>query len=46
MDNTPHNYFANDILVHNGVWDGTGGGGKNPRKPEPPTFVKTSSNPT
>lgn len=43
MDNTPHNYFANDILVHNGVWDGTGGGGKNPRKPEPPTYTTTSS---
>jgi len=42
MESTPHNYFANNILVHNGVWDGSGGGGKNPSKPDVPkdTFSK------
>jgi len=37
MKDTPHNYFANNILVHNGVWDGTDGGGKLTKNPEPPT---------
>tara|TARA_R100001463_G_scaffold54108_1_gene105121 strand:+ start:284 stop:427 length:144 start_codon:yes stop_codon:yes gene_type:complete len=36
MEKFPHNYFANNILVHNGVWDGAGGGGKEPKKPDEP----------
>jgi len=36
MEKFPHNYFANNILVHNGVWDGTGGGGKKPKKADEP----------
>lgn len=42
MEKTPHNYFANNILVHNGVWDGSGGGGKQPSKPDEPKDSFTS----